>query len=169
MQTDEDWRNAGCPAEWCAECGCGLERVVFRHLPTCRRGVAVDMPALQALAAGTPAPADPGTHATALQLMARAEKAEQALASTRATLAQHVDENLDLHRRVAHLEDTVADKAIAYDMAAQRADTAEARVIELETDVTRLRVRMERAIGYASHVGHDEKRALAFVLEVLRG
>jgi hypothetical protein len=42
--------------------------------------------------------------APAIELMARAQRAEETLASVRATLAEHVEENLTLHRRVSELE-----------------------------------------------------------------
>lgn len=42
--------------------------------------------------------------ALGIELIAKAAKAEDALAATRATLAEHVDENLALHARCAELE-----------------------------------------------------------------
>jgi hypothetical protein len=42
--------------------------------------------------------------ALGIELIAKAAKAEDALAATRATLAEHVDENLALHARCAKLE-----------------------------------------------------------------
>lgn len=54
----------------------------------------------------TPTPEEGGSIVTALELIARAEKAEQALGTTRRALAEHVEENLSLHRRCAELEAT---------------------------------------------------------------
>lgn len=78
--------------------------------------------------------------AEAVLLLGRAEKLEETLATTRATLAQHVEENLALHRRCAELEEKLAaaealckeatDDAFETE---QRALRAEARVRELES------------------------------------
>ncbi len=114
--------------------------------------------------AGTPGPMAPRTQApAALELMARAEKAEQALASTRATLTEHVDENLELHRRVADLEaDRERWRALA--------STMEPQVSELGV----LRLRVEKAITWlvtvksAQPAGIIAERA-RLALEALRG
>ena len=62
------------------------------------------------------------------ELAARAEKAERDLARARATLAEHVNENLALHARCAELE-------VLLDTARDAAMVAVARGAELEERV----------------------------------
>ncbi len=69
-----------------------------------------------------------------VELLARAERAEQALATTKGTLTEHVDENLDLHRRCAAHEDRIAELESAL---SNLVDSSSAHVEVLEAEVAR--------------------------------
>lgn len=69
-----------------------------------------------------------------IELLARAERAEQALATTKGTLTEHVDENLELHRRCAAHEDRIAELESAL---SNLVESSTAHVAALEAEVER--------------------------------
>lgn len=82
--------------------------------------------------------------AEAVLLLGRAEKLEETLVSTRATLAQHVDENLALHRRCVELEEMLAAAEKARDLNKKIGDgfsialmAAEQKLAEAEREAKR--------------------------------
>jgi len=89
-------------------------------------------------------------------------KAERELSAARATLAEHVEENLSLHAECNELGAKLA-------AAAQLIDAMEKAGVAQQTELAALRARVARAIGCASHVGYDATRALGLALEALRG
>jgi len=76
-----------------------------------------------------------GAIVTALELMARAEKAESALATARGTLKAHADENLSLHARVSELEEEKRSLSAALDDLQADKAAAEVLIDKLEAEL----------------------------------
>lgn len=97
-----------------------------------------------------------------VELIADLQRSEAAHASTKATLTEHVDENLELHRRCAAHEDRIAELESAL---SNLVESSAAHVEALEAEVARWKALAESKEAESKAI----IRAGALIAEKLEG